>query len=43
MQESNGDYYPIDMLKIQPMTDVADFLDGIEFDGGKSKEHVLKN
>ena len=41
-REYNGDYYPIDMLKIvplqpKPMSDVADFLDGIDFSGGKSK------
>ena len=35
-REYNGDYYPIDMLKIQPIrSDVADFLDGIDFSGGK--------
>ena len=35
-REYNGDYYPIDMLKSQPIrSDVADFLDGIDFSGGK--------
>ena len=40
-REYNGDYYPIDMLKIQPTqpkqsnSDIEDFLDGIDFDGGK--------
>ena len=41
-REYNGDYYPIDMLKIQPMTDVGDFFDGIEFDGGKPKRTRTK-
>ena len=44
-REYNGDYYPIDMLKIvptQPTSDMEDFLDGIDFEGGKRRTKKMK-
>jgi hypothetical protein len=47
-REYNGDYYPIDMLKIQPIqtkqsnSDMVDFLDGFDFDGGKRTRKKMK-
>lgn len=44
-REYNDDYYPIDMLKIvpkQPTSDMEDFLDGIDFSGGKRRTKKMK-